>query len=1135
MLAQVSVKNSNFTISSQVPGTRTSDVVAKLLRNGKPVLSKDVDVAIRQDKIVLTFKRTTRDNADQYQILIGNAEGDAKKDININFIGPPAPPEGPLVISDLFRDRCKLAWKPSPDNGGLPIKHYVIERQSLSARGGWQEIGTTEACNYQCTDLEYRKEYRFRVRAVNKKGASEPLVSAKDILAKDPYDEPSKPMPPEVVDWDKDHVDLKWKPPEKDGGSPITDYQIEYKDKFSPEWSKGPKVPGDQTHCRVKDLKENMAYQFRVIAINKAGPSEPSDPTKPHQVKARFVKPYIIGDGPKPLVVKRGQLIKYDIQFFGEPPPTVTWELNGQELFAGKKLTIDNTEKTTVLQNRDAVRADSGKYKLILTNSSGTVTAEADVVVLDKPTPPEGPLVLEEVRADHCVVKWRKPRDNGGQEIQGYVVEKMDMDTGKWIKAGEVGPDADSFRIDGLTPKKRYKFRVRALNKEGLSDPLETTDVVLAKNPYDEPSKPGKPAIVDYDNKKVDLKWTPPDKDGGRPITHYIIEMKDKFGSNWVEVLKTSDASPEATIGNLKEGNSVTFRVRAVNKAGPSEPSEPTEPHIVKHKNLKPKIDRTNLKNVTIKAGRGVKIPVDIIGEPPPTVVWSFGEAKQKVENDDHYKIVNKEYHSDFDLSKAKRIHSGTYTITATNASGCDSATIEIKVLSKPAKPEGPLDVHDVHKEGCKLSWKKPKDDGGLPIKGYEVEKLDVKEGGKWVRCGKTDKTDMEVTGLTPGKEYLFRVVAINDEGDSEPLETLHGIIAKNPYDEPSKPGTPEIVDYDNKSVDLQWTKPKSDGGAPIEKYIIEKKEKFQIAWEKTAEVPGDKCTAKVEGLTERAEVQFRVIAVNKAGPSEPSDATGVHIVKHRKLKPKIDRTNLETTTIKKGKSVKLDVKISGEPPPKVTWFLGEKQIFPNDNYEIVNVDYNTKFGLQDAQRIHSGKYKIVAVNEHGRDEAEVEIVVLAAPGKPKGPLKVKDVHAKGCKLAWEKPEDDGGKPIQAYVIEKLDISGGGWVPIGRTDDTHFDVTGLTPNKRYQFRVKAVNAEGQSEPLVSDEPITAKNPYDEPGAPEDVRIDDWDEKSATLKWKIPKNDGGAPITGYIVEKKEKLGSWEPWTEVSGIY
>lgn len=42
----------------------------------------------------------------------------------------------------------------------------------------------------------------------------------------------------------------------------------------------------------------------------------------------------------------------------------------------------------------------------------------------------------------------------------------------------------------------------------------------------------------------------------------------------------------------------------------------------------------------------------------------------------------------------------------------------------------------------------------------------------------------MEVPGLNPGSEYKFRVTACNDEGDSDPLETDRGIIAKNPFGE---------------------------------------------------------------------------------------------------------------------------------------------------------------------------------------------------------------------------------------------------------------------------------------------------------------------------------------------------------------
>lgn len=49
-----------------------------------------------------------------------------------------------------------------------------------------------------------------------------------------------------------------------------------------------------------------------------------------------------------------------------------------------------------------------------------------------------GPLKAEEVRADHITVSWKKPKDNGGSDITGYIIEKMDMDSGRWVSAGEV-------------------------------------------------------------------------------------------------------------------------------------------------------------------------------------------------------------------------------------------------------------------------------------------------------------------------------------------------------------------------------------------------------------------------------------------------------------------------------------------------------------------------------------------------------------------------------------------------------------------------------------------------------------------------------------------------------------------------
>ena len=44
------------------------------------------------------------------------------------------------------------------------------------------------------------------------------------------------------------------------------------------------------------------------------------------------------------------------------------------------------------------------------------------------------------------------------------------------------------------------------------------------------------------------------------------------------------------------------------------------------------------------------------------------------------------------------------------------------------------------------------------------------------------DATEANIGGLVEGKEYQFRVKALNDEGESEPLQTDHATLAKNPY-----------------------------------------------------------------------------------------------------------------------------------------------------------------------------------------------------------------------------------------------------------------------------------------------------------------------------------------------------------------
>jgi hypothetical protein len=52
----------------------------------------------------------------------------------------------------------------------------------------------------------------------------------------------------------------------------------------------------------------------------------------PKYISLLAVKPFIIGDGLTNIVVKKGQVIKYDIKYGGEPEPVPRWELAGKEL-----------------------------------------------------------------------------------------------------------------------------------------------------------------------------------------------------------------------------------------------------------------------------------------------------------------------------------------------------------------------------------------------------------------------------------------------------------------------------------------------------------------------------------------------------------------------------------------------------------------------------------------------------------------------------------------------------------------------------------------------------------------------------------------------------------------------------------
>lgn len=163
-----------------------------------------------------------------------------------------------------------------------------------------------------------------------------------------------------------------------------------------------------------------------------------------------------------------------------------------------------------------------------------------------------------------------------------------------------------------LETNETYKFRVRAENRYGKSDPCETEEVQIT-DPFGLPGPPEKPKITDYCKTSMTLTWEPPRDNGGSMIIGYWLEKREKGTDYWARVNKmpitkrgikgweyqvsfpsfsdmgsmprghmrpqagVSDTTSVSQVTRLIEGTEYEFRVAASNSAGIGPFSSPSD------------------------------------------------------------------------------------------------------------------------------------------------------------------------------------------------------------------------------------------------------------------------------------------------------------------------------------------------------------------------------------------------------------------------------------------------------------------------------------------------------------------------------------------------------------------------------
>uniref|UniRef100_A0A3P9Q6P6 Neural cell adhesion molecule L1 n=1 Tax=Poecilia reticulata TaxID=8081 RepID=A0A3P9Q6P6_POERE len=542
----------------------------------------------------LEIKRARKEDEGIYTCVANNMLGNAENQVQLEVKEPTriiqAPTHQSVLRGSKASFHCKVVSDPS-----LPTKvTWTKDGERLDL--GWRLKKNEESLTIPSVSENDEGIYTCTVKSeIDQDSASARLTvthgsTGSSIILCSSADHPDPPIDLDLSDPSARSVRLTWIPG-NDRRSPVTDFLVQFEEnRWEPgRWQNLSSFPGDLNSV-ILQLAPNVNYQFRVIAINSVGRSQPSQPSPRYKTTAA-----------PPDSIPR------DLRGWGSNKDNmeITWEplrdleKNGPNLqynvWWRRKDSGDDWTNVTTSETKYVVRNTETyvpyEIKIQARNELGS-GPESNIVIgysgEDKPTDSPTELRVSKVGSTRANIHW-KPVDLSSVQgefkeyrlyywresslVPGLVVSKEKKTTGFYTTVPE-----PSGILKDLVPYSKYKMFMVVANSRFESLPSNNVEFTTAEG------VPDAPRFFRINRRSLDtlyLEWGKPLEPNGILIGYQLVCQRVNGSRLDQQEIKTFRPNVTDFILRLPDRSArYKFNLSALTQVGTGEVYAEESPHF---------------------------------------------------------------------------------------------------------------------------------------------------------------------------------------------------------------------------------------------------------------------------------------------------------------------------------------------------------------------------------------------------------------------------------------------------------------------------------------------------------------------------------------------------------------------------